>query len=193
MNPWYAKAVVLTAAVAIAAIRATHSYNRPRGRVTTSRGGMIEAVALSASFLGFLIPMFWVWTSWFAFADYELRLVPLIAGTVVLIAGLRLFHQTHRDLGRNWSSRLQILESHKLITEGVYRHVRHPMYLALLLFGIGQAALVPNWIAAAASVAGPALLFTLRVRPEERMMRDRFGREYDAYAARTRRLVPGVW
>jgi protein-S-isoprenylcysteine O-methyltransferase Ste14 len=48
-------------------------------------------------------------------------------------------------------------------------------------------------------VAGPssgvafALLFALRVGPEERMMLEEFGKDYEAYIARTRRLVPGVW
>jgi protein-S-isoprenylcysteine O-methyltransferase Ste14 len=161
--------------------------------VSSRRGGAREAVALSASFVGFVVPMFWVWTSWLDFADYELRPAPLMAGAVLLAAGLWLFHRTHRDLGRNWSARLQILESHQLVTGGVYRRVRHPMYLALLLFGIGQAAVVPNWIAGASCLVGATLLFVLRIGPEERMMRERFGRDYEAYATRTKRLVPGVW
>jgi protein-S-isoprenylcysteine O-methyltransferase Ste14 len=37
------------------------------------------------------------------------------------------------------------------------------------------------------------LLFTLRVGPEEKMMREEFGADYDAYASRTNRLVPGIW
>jgi protein-S-isoprenylcysteine O-methyltransferase Ste14 len=193
VNPWYAKAVVLLAGAAIGILRAAHSYQRPRDPVSSRRGGAREAVALSASFVGFVVPMFWVWTSWLDFADYELRLAPLMAGAVLLAAGLWLFHRTHRDLGRNWSARLQILESHQLVTGGVYRRVRHPMYLALLLFGIGQAAVVPNWIAGASCLVGAVLLFVLRIGPEERMMRERFGRDYEAYAARTNRLVPGVW
>jgi protein-S-isoprenylcysteine O-methyltransferase Ste14 len=115
------------------------------------------------------------------------------AGTVVLALALWLFHLTHVALGRNWSARLQILTSHELITHGIYRHVRHPMYLALILYGLGQAAVVPNVIAGLSCLVGNLLLFALRLRPEEQIMRARFGAAYDAYAARTARLVPGLW
>jgi protein-S-isoprenylcysteine O-methyltransferase Ste14 len=67
------------------------------------------------------------------------------------------------------------------------------MYLALLLYGLGQALVLPNWIAGPFYVASLALLVALRLGPEEAMMRERFGSEYDAYQARTRRLVPGIW
>jgi protein-S-isoprenylcysteine O-methyltransferase Ste14 len=38
-----------------------------------------------------------------------------------------------------------------------------------------------------------ASLCALRVRAEERMMVQEFGDEYEAYSARTKRLIPGVW
>jgi protein-S-isoprenylcysteine O-methyltransferase Ste14 len=67
------------------------------------------------------------------------------------------------------------------------------MYSALLLYSAGQALFLPNWIAGPAGFVAFVLLCALRIGPEERMMRARFGGEYDAYAARTRRLVPGLW
>jgi protein-S-isoprenylcysteine O-methyltransferase Ste14 len=67
------------------------------------------------------------------------------------------------------------------------------MYLALLLYAVGQTLAVPNWVAGPSYLVAFGLLFALRVGPEERMMRDEFGAEYDAYVARTRRLLPGVW
>ena len=183
MHPFYAKAVVLAAAAAIAVIRAAETRARHAGKVATRRGGPMEAVALTGAVIGFVIPIVWVSTSWIAFANYPLHSLPLAAGAVILTMGLWLFHRAHADLGRNWSARLQILESHRLVTGGVYRLVRHPMYLSLMLYGLGQAAVVPNWIAGPACLAGTALLFALRVGPEERMMRERFGGQYEAYAA----------
>jgi protein-S-isoprenylcysteine O-methyltransferase Ste14 len=79
------------------------------------------------------------------------------------------------------------------VTDGVYRRVRHPMYAALLLYSVGQALALPNAVAGPSYLTAMGLLFAFRVGPEERMMRDEFGGAYDAYAARTRRLVPGVW
>jgi protein-S-isoprenylcysteine O-methyltransferase Ste14 len=108
----------------------------------------------------------------------------------VLAAGLVVFHRSHADLGTNWSITLEIREGHRLVTEGVYRRVRHPMYLALLLHGLGQAILLPNWVAGPAYLVVMLVLVAFRLGPEERMMRERFGAEYDAYAARTRAFGP---
>jgi protein-S-isoprenylcysteine O-methyltransferase Ste14 len=48
-----------------------------------------------------------------------------------LVIGLWLFYRSHADLGTNWSITLEIREQHRLITQGVYRRIRHPMYSAL--------------------------------------------------------------
>ena len=105
----------------------------------------------------------------------------------------RLFYRSHADLGTNWSITLEVREQHRLITRGVYRRIRHPMYLALVLYSVGQALVIPNWVAGPANVIVFAILLALRVRAEERMMDEAFGDEYAVYSARTKRLVPGVW
>ena len=188
-----ARIVVFVAAAAIGLIRALESRARPATTVTSKIGGVREAVALVSSFVGFVIPIVWASTSIFAFADYPLRVAPFIAGTIGLGVSLWLFYRTHADLGSNWSSRLQVVESHQLVTTGIYNRIRHPMYLSLLLYGLAQAMVVPNWVAGPACLIGNAVLFGLRVAPEERLMRRHFGAEYDAYAARSSRLLPGIW
>ena len=67
------------------------------------------------------------------------------------------------------------------------------MYLALALYSVGQALVIPNWVAGPSNLIAFAILFALRVRAEERMMFEGFGDEYAAYSARTNRLIPGVW
>ena len=107
--------------------------------------------------------------------------------------GLWLFYRSHADLGTNWSITLEVREQHHLITQGVYRSVRHPMYLALALYSVGQALIIPNWVAGPSNLVAFAILFALRIRAEERMMVEGFGAEYAAYSMRTKRLIPGVW
>ena len=128
-----------------------------------------------------------------AFADYPLHPIPLVSGTLCLAAGLWLFHRSHADLGTNWSITLEVREKHQLVAHGAYRWVRHPMYLSLLIYSAGQALVLPNWAAGPSYGVAMILLFALRVGPEERMMREEFGKDYDDYAAATKRLVPGVW
>ena len=162
-------------------------------KVVKSRKGPLELVLLSLTSLGFFLPLVWIATPVLAFADYALRPVPFVAGTFCLALGLWLVYRSHADLGANWSITLEVRDKHQLVTQGTYRHVRHPMYLALLLYSSGQALVLPNWVAGPSYLVALALLFALRVGPEERMMLEEFGKDYEAYMARTRRLVPGVW
>jgi protein-S-isoprenylcysteine O-methyltransferase Ste14 len=114
-------------------------------------------------------------------------------GVLCTALGLWLFQRSHADLGPNWSITLEVRERHELVTQGVYRHIRHPMYAALFLYAVGQALVLPNWVAGPSYLVAFLLLFALRLGPEERMMVEQFGRDYEAYRTRTKRLIPGVW
>jgi protein-S-isoprenylcysteine O-methyltransferase Ste14 len=193
VNVRAAKAIILMASIVMVAIRAPHG-KRSRGiAVATSRKGKLEIVLLTIAWLSFFLPLIWIATPVLAFADYALRPVPLLTGAVCLALGLWLFHLSHADLGANWSITLEVREKHRLVTQGVYRRVRHPMYTALLLYSLGQALVLPNYVAGLSSGVAMALLVALRIRPEERMMLEEFGKDYQEYMAVTKRLVPGVW
>jgi protein-S-isoprenylcysteine O-methyltransferase Ste14 len=193
MNPWFAKTVILLANVALVVIRAPHGHRSRTVPVAKSRKGALEIVLLTIAWLSFFLTLIWVVTPVLAFADYVLHPAPLVAGILLLAIGLWLLYRSHADLGTNWSITLQIRERHYLVTHGVYRWSRHPMYLALLLIATGQALALPNWLAGPAYLVAMLLLVALRLGPEERMMREEFGEDYEAYAATTKRLVPGVW
>jgi len=140
-----------------------------------------------------ILPILSIVTPLLSFADYPLRVVPLLLGTVCLVFGLRFFYRAHADLGTNWSISLELREEPRLVTQGVYEHIRHPMYTAILLHAVAQALLLPNWIAGPSCLAAFLMMLTFRLGPEEQMMRDRFGDDYLAYVRRTKRLVAGVW
>jgi len=192
MNPWFAKAVVLLASLVMVVIRAPHGQRSRGVPVARSRRGTLELVLLALAWIAFFLPLIWIVSPVLAFADYPLRLVPLVAGTVCLAWGLWLFHRSHADLGTNWSITLEVRERHQLVTEGIYRRVRHPMYTALLLYGAGQALALPNAVAGPSYGVAMALLVALRIGPEERMMLEEFGNAYSEYMARTGRLLPGL-
>jgi protein-S-isoprenylcysteine O-methyltransferase Ste14 len=193
MNPWIAKAVVLAATAVMIAIRAPHGRESRRVKVIKSHKTPLESIILILAWTGFFIPLIWISSSAFSFAEYPLRIGPLISGIVCFVIGLWLFYRSHADLGANWSITLEVRDRHRLITQGIYRRVRHPMYSALLLYGVAHALVIPNWVAGPSNLVAFAVLFALRVRAEERMMLEQFGEEYTAYMARTKRLVPGVW
>lgn len=192
MSPWIAKVVVLAGTVVMIAIRAPHGQRSRSVKVARSRKTRLETGLLMLAWIGFFVPLIWVASPVFSFADYPLRAGPLAAGVVCCALGLWLFHRSHADLGTNWSINLELREQHRLITHGVYRRVRHPMYSALTLYAVGQALAIPNWVAGPANLIAFSVLLALRVHAEERMMVEQFGEEYAAYAARTKRLVPGI-
>jgi protein-S-isoprenylcysteine O-methyltransferase Ste14 len=193
MNPWYAKAVILAASIVMVAIRAPHGNRSRTVKVAKNCKGPLEIFLLTLAWIGFFVPLVWVVAPAFWFAEYELRLEPLVAGVACFVVGLWLFYRSHADLGTNWSITLQVREDHRLITQGVYCWVRHPMYTSLFIYSIGQLLALPNWVAGPSYLVTFGILFIFRIRAEERMMLERFGDQYVAYAARTKRLVPGVW
>jgi len=193
MNPWMAKAVVLAATAVMMAIRAPHGRRSRRVKIAKSGKTSLETGLLVLAWVGFFVPLIWVATPAFSFAEYPLRAAPLAAGVACLAIGLWLFYRSHADLGTNWSITLEVREGHRLVTQGVYHRVRHPMYSALLLYSLGQALVIPNWVAGLSNLVAFVILLALRVGPEERMMAQQFGNEYAQYAARTSRLIPHVW
>ena len=193
MNPWIAKGVILAGSIVMVIIRAPHGQRSRGVKVVRSRRGALEAALLVLAWISFFLPLIWVATPALAFADFPLRPAPLVAGTLCLALGLWLFARSHADLGTNWSITLEVRENHRLVSEGLYRRVRHPMYLSLLVYGLGQWLVVPNWIAGPSYFVAMALLFALRLGPEERMMVEAFGGEYEAYRRTTKRLAPGLW
>jgi protein-S-isoprenylcysteine O-methyltransferase Ste14 len=194
MTPFIAKLVWVAGIIGWYVIRYPHQRRSRKTPVASRRERVREGLLLTMSFAGlFILPVIYVATGEPQVADYPFH--PLLAwlGTAVFAAALIGFYRTHRDLGRFWSVTLEIRQTHELVTTGVYRHVRHPMYAAFFLWAVAQALLLPNWIAAPAGLVGFGTLFGLRVWREERMMEAAFGDAYRAYAARTWRVIPGVF
>jgi len=192
VNPLFARAIVLVSAFALVIIPACiHRGGAPP--VTKSRKGPLERFLLILISIGFSIVLLWVVTPVLRFADYSLHPVPSMAGTFCLALGLWLLYRSHAALATNWSITLETRRNHQLVTCGVYRLVRHPMYLALLLYASGLALVLPNWVAGPSYLVTVAFLVAFRVGPEERMMLEEFGNDYEGYRGRTRYLIPGIW
>jgi protein-S-isoprenylcysteine O-methyltransferase Ste14 len=175
-------------------IRYPHQRRSRATPVAARRERVRDSMLLAVSFTGlFIVPVIWVTSGAPRVADYAFQPALAWLGAAAFAAALYGFYRTHRDLGRSWSVTLEIRQTHQLVTTGVYRHVRHPMYAAFFLWALAQALLLPNWIAGPAGLLGFGTLFALRVGREERMMEAAFGDAYRDYAARTWRVCPGVF
>jgi protein-S-isoprenylcysteine O-methyltransferase Ste14 len=150
---------------------------------------ILLALAIAALFV---VPLVYALTGFPA--SFDRPVIPAIAGLGVatLAAALFLFYRSHADLGRNWSISLEIRRDHQLITGGVYRLIRHPMYSSFFLLALAQIFLLPNWLVGASGLLAIFALYGFRIRQEEQMMLDRFGGAYRHYVAHTKRLIPWV-
>ncbi len=109
------------------------------------------------------------------------------------IGGIGLAWWALAHLHEQWRIQAVVAERHRLVQTGPYAIVRHPIYLALLLMLVGQAVAACARRAAWAAVALYLLGSEIRKRSEERILRERFGAEYDAFAARTGAFLPDLW
>ena len=96
-------------------------------------------------------------------------------------------------LRRQFTVRVSIIKDHKIIDTGIYRIVRHPAYLGSLLTFLGAGLALENWITLIVLFFLPLAATVYRIGVEERALLDHFGAAYQAYARRTRRLIPGIY
>jgi protein-S-isoprenylcysteine O-methyltransferase Ste14 len=113
-------------------------------------------------------------------------------GVVLYTAGGALRIYSVCMLGPLFSGLVAIQPGHRLVTTRVYGIIRHPSYLGLLIQALGWSLTFRSWAGVLlTAVLVPMLL--ARIRSEEALLRAHFGAEYDAYRARTSRLIPGVF
>ncbi|MBL8577838.1 MAG: isoprenylcysteine carboxylmethyltransferase family protein [Mesorhizobium sp.] len=194
MTATFAAIVWTLGLVAWFVIRLPYQRRARRIGISATQRTLTDRLALAASGIGLaVIPAFYLATGIPAAADYPFQ--PLLGwcGLLVQVLFLALFYASHRQLGRNWSVSLEIRNDHRLVTDGLYRYVRHPMYSSFWLWAIAQAFLLPNWVAGLSGLVGVGILFLARVGAEEAMMEKHFGEQYRSYAARTGRVIPRIF
>lgn len=118
------------------------------------------------------------------------------AAAVVLLlmaATVWLFAASTRAMGRNWALVARTRSDHALVTAGPFAHIRHPIYTGLFLMMLALAVALGHLRHLLFTVPLFAIGTAIRVREEERLLRKMFGAEYDAYAARVKRFIPGMF
>ncbi len=118
--------------------------------------------------------------------------VQSIIGLALIVVGFPLLLVGQLTLFRNYSSLLVIHRDHQLITHGIYRFTRNPMYLGVLMFYIG----LPVFAASLYGFLTSLVLipiFLNRIRMEERMLAEYFQDSFQKYKKTTKRLIPFIY
>jgi len=95
-----------------------------------------------------------------------------------------------RVLGKQWSLQARLIEGHRLVVEGPYSHVRHPIYTGMLGMLIAAALVFSVWWALLAGIAVYSLGTAIRVRAEERLLSGAFGEDFEAYKKHVPAVIP---
>ncbi len=191
MTPLVAKLLHGLCMIAWWVIRRPFERKSKRNVLLRDAMDLREKALLLVSLTGLgLIPLLYIATGFPKALDQAFSAPRAVAGLLLFVAALALFYATHKALGRNWSVTLAVRAEHSLVTGGVYRFVRHPMYTAFWMWAMAQALTLQNWVAGPAGIIGFGLLYLLRVGREEALMRETFGTAWDDYAARTPRVIP---
>ena len=110
-------------------------------------------------------------------------------GLLFCFAGIALRVAALHRLGPNFSAYVTLQPQHRLVKDGIYAVIRHPLYLSLLLAPAGIALVFASWLSL--PIAALAGVFVLdRMRTEERLLATHFASEFEGYRRRTWQLLP---
>lgn len=113
-------------------------------------------------------------------------------GVATFALGLTVELSARRALGKEFAITVRTTAEQRLVQSGLYRFVRHPLYLGVIVLYFS--APIAWQSAYGALVILPIIPFLLRrISIEEEAMALRFGDEWMAYARRTRRLIPLIY
>ncbi len=119
--------------------------------------------------------------------------LPVVVGLCIAWMGIALRAWSVRTLGEFFTVDVTVTETQRVVDRGPYGRLRHPSYTGMLMATFGFGIALGSWLSAAAALLLPLAAIVIRIRYEEAMLRRELGAPYAAYAARTARLVPGVW
>ena len=165
------------------------------GRANVSQGrisnAVIMAVGLTSIVLGTAIGFLakfrdirWLFSPNYAISAF---------GLLLILIGIIIRWSAILELRKYFTVDVKILPDHKLICSGLFKYIRHPSYLGLLLSVLGLGITMVNWLSTIVILVPHIILIVLRINEEERALEDRFGPEYRTYRQRTRRLIPLVY
>ena len=95
-----------------------------------------------------------------------------------------------RTLGKQWTYEARVIQGHELITQGPYALVRNPIYLGMFGLMVATGLAFSTWWALVATILVFLVGNRVRVRAEEKLLREAFGAQFDDYARRVPAFFP---
>jgi len=144
--------------------------------------------------LGILVVFFISPMEYLYFATFQPRTVWAEAsGVELVLLGSVLFVWARRTLGKHYSGHVSVKKEQELVQSGPYRTVRHPAYAGYLFMAFGLALGYSSLLGFVSTllILLPATVY--RIRVEDRLLAECFGTQFEEYARKKKRLLPGIW
>ena len=183
--------VFIVILVVISIIRIYYGKHRLTTKYIKSIHPILERInSYLVSFGMIIFPLLNIFLSTFdKFKFYVPYYFKIFSGIILFLATI-IFYLSHKELADNWSPFVEVKERQKLIKTGIYRYIRHPMYLSMWLFVFFQGFLLSNIFIEIFGILAWSNLYFIRINTEEKIMIDIFGNEYKEYIENTGRIFP---
>ncbi|NET36667.1 MAG: isoprenylcysteine carboxylmethyltransferase family protein [Cyanothece sp. SIO1E1] len=152
-------------------------------------------VASSVTLIG-LLGVHWLGLYNFAHLNWGAHkaVEPFLPAVAIGLIGLAILvnQLAIRTLGK-FFDRLTIKADHQLVTNGIYRLIRHPIYTSYIFLFLGFCIMLQSWASLMLLAAVCTLWFGNRIGIEEHMLEQEFGQAYTSYCQQTKRLFPYIY
>ncbi|HZU82187.1 MAG TPA: isoprenylcysteine carboxylmethyltransferase family protein [Polyangiaceae bacterium] len=162
------------------------------GRIDTPHGFLGAIASLLSPAIGFVTLLFAAsperYVAWMRPFSWYGSTAARWFGAATLAGALALAAVAQAQMGPSWRVGIDTTERTAIVRHGLYRHSRNPIYLGLILIGIGYLLILPDPFTLVICVQGWTV-FQLLVRLEEQHMRSLHGVEFEAYCRQTPRWL----
>jgi len=141
--------------------------------------------------------IFSITISIFVSANIDLTIVDenwfSLFGLVLMLLGIGFRLLAIKQLGRFFTVDVTIRENHQLLQTGFYKYLRHPSYTGSLLTFLGFGITLNNWLGLGIVFLPTVITMLYRIRIEEKVLAEQFGKSYLEYISKTKRLIPFIY
>lgn len=156
----------------------------------SAQTNFLERTAHIIAGTAMFFPLLYVFTPLLEIANYNTHIAFQYSGILLGIFAIFILLLAHKQLGNNWRPYTQASAKQKLISDGIYSYIRHPMYSAHLLWSVSILLLIPNLLAGTFYLLTIILLFLFKVPEEEKLLMEQYGKLYSHYRKMTGAFIP---
>jgi protein-S-isoprenylcysteine O-methyltransferase Ste14 len=192
MPPWLYLLPLNFVGAAYLAFGAIFLFMRKRSRAKIRKADRRSVIAILIQAVAFAIAWMIGRKPFTPFLPIDWRAQYILAALIVVLvlASLIFVATAVRSLGQQWSLQARVLEHHELIQRGPYRIVRHPIYTGMFGMLVAASLAYGHWLGLLIASLVYCFGTIVRIRSEEKLLREQFGSAYEEYAREVPAFIP---